>query len=234
MNSTTSRFVSVFGKMLLPEKFFMYNGRFYRIDSEAGLIWIVALDEVDSFNRCIVNYDVKAFCHDLDIHAFEGGMYQVQGLWSHYRERIEEKLLNKDPLYEIDVCGKVFQNIVLQPFVSIRNIDDFQSFRLWNYTDLLGGISGNEHWLFNEVWEHVQMEQYLKADHTLQQATERWLRVCQKRPAMLTRPDVIKKKDDIMLLQRMFKENDIQGIRYELERRINNSKNCMHVYFQEL
>ena len=138
MERTEMQFVRAFGRLLLPRGFLLWNGGFYRIDAEEGLIWVVALDRPDDA-LCTVSYDVKAFCHGLNEAALRGGMYRVLGLRARYGAELRR-------MSEPEADAAVFRKLLLERFTQIGGLADLQAFRRWHY-GLIGGTPGGENWL---------------------------------------------------------------------------------------
>jgi len=223
-------FIKTFGKMLLPRGFFIWNNCFYRIDKAAGLIWIVALDNVDnsSFN---INYDIKAFCHGLDMPSFNGGIYQVTGQWAKCSEFISTELLNQDNMYKMDVNAMVFKKLLLEPFTSIQTMEEFQQFRQWHFTDLLGGIPKMEHWLFLEVWEHIYLQDYDKGYDVFRNAFDRWKGRIMKNPAMKNDPQNKEKETLYLGLEKAFAENNKIVLQQAVNQKVEVSYCNIRNYF---
>lgn len=230
MDRLGPRFVKTFGQMLLPEGFFLWNGSFYRLDPEAGLVWIVTLD------RCaedlpVLSCEVKAFCHGLDETSLHSAMYHVMGLRGLCRDRIDRARLGVDRLYPIEVDGMVFRACMLDRFAGIRSLEDFQEFRSWHYR-LTGGAPGGEYWLPQEMWECVQLGQYDRARQLNRLLTDRWTEICREQPEVLDRPHVRAKNDALLALRDLFEAGSDAALQNRLEENLARSREVIRSYFQ--
>lgn len=156
MNKALQMFAKEFGRLLLPEGFFLWKDSFYRIRNE--MMWLVRLQKPDENSPCIVNYDIKTFCHGMDDNEIVRCFYQVHGLWSYCADQIDKSQLYKDE-YEIRTHALVFRNVLLERFTSVQSIEDMQEFRSWNY-EMLGGKRENRPQFMVETWEHIHSRNY--------------------------------------------------------------------------
>lgn len=223
MERTEMQFVRAFGRLLLPRRFLLWNGGFYRIDAEEGLIWVVALDRPDDA-LCTVSYDVKAFCHGLNEAALRGGMYRVLGLRARYGAELRR-------MSEPEADAAVFRKLLLERFTQIGGLADLQAFRRWHY-GMIGGTPGGENWLPLEAWECVQQGDCLRGAQLMQQAYDRWQDICRPYPELMDRPTVRAQGENYRALVELFAGGEAGMLQRRLEENVEASRAAIRSYFQ--
>ena len=185
MTALRRQFIREFGALLQPRGFFLWKGNFYRVDAEAELVWIVTMEELEGGPN--LWFDVGAFCA-FDATKLSRGTLQFSVFWRDLLGKIDASRMY-DSAYQISACAMVLREILLDRFVSMRNLKELRSFREW-FWNRMEGRKENMPWLPSQGLEYIRCKEYAAAGECLKISQERLLDACGKRPHMLELPDV--------------------------------------------
>ena len=227
MTQLRRQFIREFGALLQPHGFFLWQENYFRVDSEAELLWIVRMEELEG--GPIVTFDLKAFCHALDERAISQSFWQLSAFWRDIAESIDHSLLYK-PACQLSACVTALREIVLDRFVAVRTLKDFRLFREWLW-GRLGGNPVNFLWDFAEAMECMRCEEYDSARNCLIAAHEKHLDACRKRPFLREQEEIQRREQEILRLLKRVDEEDYATLREILEQRVEFSRQSIHRFF---
>lgn len=230
MHKANRIFLHRFGRMLLPRGFFLYDGRFYRVLPDSGLVNIVAAGLTEQEDRCIVQYDTLALCHGLQEKLLYGGSWQPRWLVSHSRKALDAGRMEKDATYEAEAGALIFQELLLERFDQTRSLEAFQDYRSWHY-DLFGGLPGTEYWDFDEMWEDLQLRNYAAAEESLQRGLRKWRAVLEGRPSYAKRADIQAKNREFSRYEALLRSGDTAALDALVQLRTEASRQLLRDFF---
>ena len=228
-------FIGTYGKILQPFGFFMYRGRFYKVDEEKGLVWLVTMYTGPEGVYRSLRFDCRPFCHAIEESWLQSdGSYQLDALYRRWcgQGRIDANRLGGSRDYDLAAGRQVFSEEVLGRFVEICTPEDCRLFREWYFNRISDGKFSYERLnTICTVWEYIQMQRYEEALSSLQHARENWknspnakVAKCGERQQMLAAFGEI---------ESMLAGKEYAMLQQLLRERIEYSKNTCETYFGE-
>ena len=227
-------FIGTYGKILQPFGFFMYRGRFYKVDEEKGLVWLVTMYTGPEGVYRSLRFDCRPFCHAIEESWLQSdGSYQLDALYRKWcrQGRIDANMLGGSRDYDMEVGRQVFSEEVLARFVGICTPEDCRLFTEWYFNRITDGNFSIERLnTIYTVWEYIQMQHYKEALSSLQHARENWKKGQNAKVAKYEERQ--RMLDEFRDIESMLESKAYATLQQLLRERITYSRNTCETYFR--